>query len=486
MRFARVLIIAAACLSIRVWGQTLPGGNKNVSLMSHLHNYAAYSNIWGYTSDDGREYALLGANTGLSIIDITSPRLPVEVAFVPGPGPTSWREIKTWAHYAYVVSEGTSPTKYTGIQVVDLSKLPQVSYHSAYWDGVAAGNARAHTVAVDSAGYLYIQGGTATLGGGLNQGGVRILSLADPNAPVSVGLYTVFYVHDSFAKGNLLFCSNYYQGGHVDILDISDRTRPKLLTTLAYPDGGSHNSATTEDGRYLITTDEKTGKTVKFWDIQVLWDNNPDNDNNIELVAEYIGDPAQIAHNVHVKGHYAYISHYAEGVKVLDISNPRAPVEVGSYDTYPQSGSGFVGAWGVFPYFRSGNFVVSDMQTGLYVLRLDIATNTDDPQPSVGLPQQFKLSAAYPNPLRLQAVPAETVLSYELPEAPAAARVSLKVYDILGREVRTLLDAAYQPGKFTLRWNGHDQTGTPVTSGVYFLKLTAGVQQQVSKITVVR
>jgi hypothetical protein len=107
------------------------------------------------------------------------------------------------------------------------------------------------------------------------------------------------------------------------------------------------------------------GYTVKFWDIHVLWDGDPSNDGDIELVAEYLSNPGEIAHNVHVRGRHAYIAHYNEGVRVLDISNPRDPAEVGYYKT-PSD-------WGVYPYFPSANFVVSDIPTGLYVLRFDSA-----------------------------------------------------------------------------------------------------------------
>src|SRR5262245_40496166 len=93
-----------------------PGVNNHITLLSQFSKYDGHSNIWGYTDPQGREYALLGASRGLSIVDITAPRHPVEVAFVPGPF-SIWREIKTYSHYAYVVSEGTSPAAYTGVQI---------------------------------------------------------------------------------------------------------------------------------------------------------------------------------------------------------------------------------------------------------------------------------------------------------------------------------------------------------------------------------
>ncbi len=357
------VLVIAVLIPLKNFAQYRPGVNNHVTLLSQFDKYGGYSNIWGYTDAQGREYALLGADPGLSIVEISDPRHPVERAFVPGPV-SSWREIKTHLHYAYVVSEGTSPQDYTGVQIVDLSSLPaSVSYHSYRWPNVDAGNARAHTVSIDEAGYLYVQGGTATRGTGGEQGGVRIFSLADPEAPAPVSYFSSRYVHDSFVKHDLLFDSNINNGGWVDVLDISDRDIPKLLTSIVYPQGFSHNAGTTEDGDYLITTDEVNGYTVKFWDIRVLWDGNPANDDNVELVAEYLSNPGEIAHNVHVRGQHAYIAHYDEGVRVLDISDPRDPAEVGYYQT-PSD-------WGVYPYFPSANFVVSDIPSGLYVVRFD-------------------------------------------------------------------------------------------------------------------
>jgi len=366
----------AVVLSTTVtFAQYIPGANNNVTELSHLDLYAVYSNIWGYTDGSGREYALVGVDAGLSIVDISDPSIPVEVDLIPGPTApgTIWREIKTYENYAYIVSEHTSPNTLAGIQIIDLSTLPDsaVLLSSYLWPGVNSTNARAHSISVDDQGFLYIQGGTSTLGSGTSQGGIRIFDLTDPVNPIPTAVFAPRYVHDSFIRDTLLFASDIFDNGHVDIVSVADRSNPTLVHSLIYPNGFSHNSGTTVDGNHLITTDEMSGLTVKFWDISVLWDSDPANNDQIDLVAEYIGDPAQIAHNVHVRNSYAYLSHYAEGVKVLDVANPADPVEVGYFDTYQQPGGGFSGDWGVFPHFPSGTFVVSDIQNGLYVLRFD-------------------------------------------------------------------------------------------------------------------
>jgi choice-of-anchor B domain-containing protein len=347
--------------------QYVPGVNNNVTLLSHINSYQRYSNIWGYVDSLGNEYAIIGHNAGTSFYKITDPLNPVEVAMIPGTTSqgTVWREIKTYNKYFYVVSEHTSPNSLSGLQIIDISCLPDsVRYVGRYlWPGVTENNARAHTVTVDNQGYLYIHGGTVTSGGSGNNGGIRILSLADPENPVPVSTFDPRYVHDTFIQDSILFASNIYEGGHIDVINISDRSNPQLMFSHIYPNGYSHNSWTTEDKNYLVSTDEQNGLTVKIFDISVLWDNDPNNNEEIKLVGQYLSNQGTIAHEPRVRGNYVFISHYGEGVRVLDISNPVNPIEVGYYDT-PND-------WGVWPFFPSGNFVVSDIQAGLYVLRFD-------------------------------------------------------------------------------------------------------------------
>lgn len=102
------------------------------------------------------------------------------------------------------------------------------------------------------------------------------------------------------------------------------------------------------------------------------------------------------------------------------------------------------------------------------------------------IPTRFTLSASYPNPLHAGLNGAATVIRYQLPPEQFAQKVTLRVYDVLGRVVRTLVDAPYQAGQFSAQWNGIDEQGNPAVSGVYFYKLEAGAQQVVRKLVLVR
>ncbi|MBK7380050.1 MAG: T9SS type A sorting domain-containing protein [Ignavibacteriales bacterium] len=73
-------------------------------------------------------------------------------------------------------------------------------------------------------------------------------------------------------------------------------------------------------------------------------------------------------HNLFIKGNYAYISYYKQGLVVLDITDPTNPFMAGWYDTYTPTTGTYNGAWGCYPYLPSGNILISDINSGLWVL----------------------------------------------------------------------------------------------------------------------
>ncbi len=95
-------------------------------------------------------------------------------------------------------------------------------------------------------------------------------------------------------------------------------------------------------------------------------------------------------------------------------------------------------------------------------------------------PQNFFLSPNYPNPFN-----ATTVLSLTIPgDEPMPA--SLKIYNVLGQEVRTLVDGIVSPGRHIILWDGTDDTGWDLASGVYFSRLDAGGFTQTRKLVLSR
>jgi hypothetical protein len=88
--------------------------------------------------------------------------------------------------------------------------------------------------------------------------------------------------------------------------------------------------------------------------------------------------------------------------------------------------------------------------------------NVDD-KPELSTPNGYKLSQNYPNPFN-----PSTRISYYLPEK---GKVKLTVYNILGKEVKTLVNKVKQKGKYTVTWDGTNSKGNKVSAGVYLYQL---------------
>jgi flagellar hook assembly protein FlgD len=84
----------------------------------------------------------------------------------------------------------------------------------------------------------------------------------------------------------------------------------------------------------------------------------------------------------------------------------------------------------------------------------------------------------YPNPFN-----PSTTISFVLPEA---AQVSLKIYDVTGQLVQTLVEGFVEAGRHQVVWDGANQHGVPVASGVYFYQLQAGEFKQVRKMSLLK
>lgn len=323
-------------------------GSPNVTLLDQVDDHGSYNDIWGYWAE-GREYALLGVNNGTAIIDVTVAGNASEVAFISGPSST-WKDIKTYGNYAYVVTESSG-----GMQIIDLSNLPASASLAATYNGFST----SHNITIDEAnGMLYAEGSSGAA--------VRTISLADPLNPVQVSTFGLS-VHDVFARNDLVYCS---EGslGFVSVYDLSVQSAPLLLNNVVIQNSGYvHNAWPTDDDNYLMTTEETTFKTVKLFDIANL--------SNTSLADEYLAQ-SNVAHNTHVQGDLAFISHYADGLRVVDIADRENIFEAGYYDTTSSTG-GFTGAWGAYPFLPSGKILVSDVSSGLWVFSFDGNQPTD-------------------------------------------------------------------------------------------------------------
>ncbi len=347
------LVLAAGLASCSLSAQL------NIQQLGHLDYQALrssnLSNLWGYTDELGNEYALVGVNGsggntgGLSIVNINDPANPQEVFFTPGPT-SIWREIKVWNDHAYMTTEATQ-----GLTIVDLSPLPQSNVLPVT---VFQGNGwiTSHSLFIDENGRLYVNGSNR------GNGGCIFYDLTqNPMVPVEVGQFDQWYVHDCFARGNILYAAHIIDG-FFSIVDVSDPANPLLLGTRTTPTTFTHNCWLDDTGNYLFTTDETVNSFVASYDVT-----DPTDINELDRLQTAPGSNA-IVHNTYWLNDYVVQSYYTEGVSIYDVTNPHNMVEVGHYDTSPISGGTFNGAWGVYPFLPSGNLIVSDIEGGLYIL----------------------------------------------------------------------------------------------------------------------
>jgi len=99
------------------------------------------------------------------------------------------------------------------------------------------------------------------------------------------------------------------------------------------------------------------------------------------------------------------------------------------------------------------------------------------------VPSEFHLEQNYPNPFALAGKYAETTIKYQLPKE---SLVTLKVFDMLGREMIALVNASQAPGYYNVTWNGRNAAGQLVPGGVYICRLQAGDFERVRKMMIVR
>ncbi len=328
-----------------------PTDNHHMNLLSQVNLRPSQSNsdIWGY--DNGTTYlALQGQQSGTIFVDVTDPYNPVEVGFIAGP-PSSWRDIKTYQNYAYVVTEGTGSL--AGMQIIDLSDPFNPQLVNTYTTNFTT----AHNIGIDhERGHAWIVG---------TNNGTRIVDLANPVNPVEIGSWSLRYVHDIYVKDNIAYFAEIGSGIH-EIVDATDPANLQILSTWSTPGRLTHNSWANEDASLVVTSDERNpGGHLAIYDTTDMNSVPP-------LLGEYIPNAASLVHNVFfddIPGvNRVAMSHYALGVRYVDLQRPTVPVELGAYDTRAATDIGFSGCWGLYPFDPRGYFYASDIESGLFVL----------------------------------------------------------------------------------------------------------------------
>jgi len=134
--------------------------------------------------------------------------------------------------------------------------------------------------------------------------------------------------------------------------------------------------------------------------------------------------------------------------------------------------------------YMQGQQFLADNQTQYNILDVggisDIVLGVENVD-NTTIPTEFKMHQNYPNPFN-----PETTVRFELPANLGGENVSLVVYDMLGRKVRTLQDGPLSAGTYELKWDAKTDNGADLASGTYLLRLQAKRQQQIIKMLLMK
>lgn len=356
MKYTSLLFLLL--LSFNIYAQA---PDFNLELVAEVQPGVTSNDIWGYVDTDGTEYALLGTTVDAKIYRLSDPANPVLVAEIPGHTST-WRDIKSFGTYIYITADNTSDQDPDGLTIVDMS---QIGSNSVTFEmintfegdnGLSATFGTCHNLNIDVANGILVLSGCND-----NAGGNLYFDLNDnPALPRLTMKGPAVYAHDNVTQGGYTYSSDL-----TNDLNIINSSTGEVVGTQMTGRDFTHNAWPSDDGTLIFTTDERANAYVESYDISDF--------ENIQFLDRYRPSATDgsgvIPHNAHFIDGYLVTSYYTDGLKIIDGNQPDILVEVGSYDTWLNSGQGFNGLWGAYPYLPSGLILGSDLQKGLFVWR---------------------------------------------------------------------------------------------------------------------
>jgi hypothetical protein len=229
---------------------------------------------------------------------------------------------------------------------------------------------------------------------------------------------------------------------------------------------------------------------------------------NPDLVGSY--DTPSSAYDVYVQDSLAYVADYESGLQIINVSRPDNPEWVGGYDSPGYAYDVFVG---------DSLAYLADGSGGLQIIRITdpanptLANNYDTPGTAQGiyvkgeyvyvadnnsliiletpyflevkegdegdvLPPAFALLQNYPNPFN-PTTKIEFLVS-------RSGQVRIDIFNILGQKVSTLVDQNLKAGHKLVNWDGKDDSGQEVSSGIYFYRIKTSDFSQTKKMVLLR
>ena len=359
--FFITIIISSTGLIGQAVNTTLRSQFDDGSLTQSPHG-VYYNDIWGWSDSNGREYAILGTARYTLFIEVTDPENPVERDRILSSQSCTWRDYKTFGHFAYGVSDACN----AGLEIFDLSFLPDSV--SKVYDSRGL---------IDNAHNIFIDTITAKLYAcGINDltNDLTILNLnVSPDNPTLINSVNLNltnesdYIHDLYVRNDTAYLCNGPESRML-IYDMSDSANPSYIGQ-AGSAGYNHSTWVSENGKVAVVADETHNRPLRVVDLSNL--ESPQEVSTIKSTLLAPNHTNSLAHNPFIIGNdFVVISYYEDGLQIYKIDSTHKPFRTGYYDTRPGDNnySGFNGAWGAYPYLPSGNIIVSDVESGLFVI----------------------------------------------------------------------------------------------------------------------
>ncbi|MAG58807.1 MAG: hypothetical protein CMJ83_21165 [Planctomycetes bacterium] len=334
MRVASAVLVVVAVLAPAVSAQPPIQLNTTIRSFTTVSGSPWVADIWSYTDTLGNDYALVcRGNSGMSMYNINNPAAPFFTSSIALGGGSDMKDVKVYQNYAFALKQSG------GTQIVDLSNPNSIQV-------VATITGSAHN------GFVYENGPGAPLylqaRNGANPANLRIYDISNPAAPIYRGAWNPpsgdthdVYAQDGLAYVNVLF-------GNAEGTYIIDISNPVAPTQVGFvPTGDWSHSCWMYNApgnqKYLLECNETGDGHALIYNVT--------NPAAPTFTSEYRTATSSTisCHNPVIVGKYAYIAWYGDYLRILDLSRPSNPIEVGTYDPVPNNaGVGlYDGAWGV-------------------------------------------------------------------------------------------------------------------------------------------
>jgi hypothetical protein len=422
-----LLFVPHSWYGLEIWGVEAPGdpyvrGYYNTKRLSSVDVDSTYAYIARYQDE-------------LYICSIEDPGEPELISTLEIDG--YMEDILVRGDYLYLANRDK------GMQIFDVSDPYQPQWISQYKDSTSDSWALTLRDTL-----LFIAD---------NELGMEIINITDPYSPSLVSSFRPSvdgYVESIALGGNYAYIAN-YRG--IVAADISDPYNP--VEVAVYND---------EENRKLDVLYHNNLIYYADYHVSEFYIRDVSDPYNSELT--YQGWPGATIFGEDYFLNFPILFSADHLINALNINDPQSPFLFDHFG-FAHTSVDLAGS-DTLLYSVGNSFVIVDFdRTGLGI---------DNDLPSLSLPKVFSLSQNYPNPFN-----PSTTIEFSIPEGEAA-QTCLNIYDIRGRLIRILINEEKNSGRYSVHWDGKDEIGREVGSGIYFYRITIEDYTSTKKMVLLR